>query len=231
MDAEKLSRRLQTVADFVPQDARIADIGTDHAYLPAALVLQGRINFAIAGDVTAGPLQNASDEINRLQLTGKIIPRLANGLAAIEEADQVDTVVIAGMGGSLIARILEEGQDRLAGVKRLILQPNIGENRVREWLMANRFELVAERILEEDGHIYEILVADRTSLPVEYNARELRFGPLLLEKRGPVFTAKWEAELDREQTAIAQMQAAQNPPADKIRHFEAAIAQIKEVLA
>lgn len=231
MDAEKLSQRLQTVADFVPQGARLADIGTDHAYLPAALVLAGRIDFAVAGDVTLGPLQNATAEIERLHLSEQIQPRLADGLAAIQPTDQIDTVVIAGMGGTLIAKILTAGAAQLAGVKRLILQPNVGEARVRQWLMEHHYQLMAERIVAEDGHIYEILVADYTGVPFSYNARELRFGPFLLAAGGPIFRQKWQEELQREAAALEQMKAAKEPPLEKIAAFQAQLAQIKEALA
>lgn len=230
MDAEKLSQRLQVVADFVPTGARLADIGTDHAYLPAALVVAGKINFAVAGDVTPGPLQNAINEIERLQLQDQIIPRLADGLAAIQPADQIDTVVIAGMGGALITKILTAGLHQLHGVKRLILQPNIGEERVRTWLMAHHYQIMAEKIIEEDGHIYEVIVADYTLMPFRYNDRELRFGPFLLGQGGPIFQAKWQAEYEREAQALAQMKAAKQPPLDKIASFESRLNQIKKVI-
>ena len=230
MDAEKLSHRLATVAEFVPQGARVADIGTDHAYLPAALMLAGKISFAVAGDVTRGPLENAKEEIARVNLTGKIQPRLADGLAAITAADRIDTVVIAGMGGALIAKILEQGKEHLAGVQRLILQPNIGAERVREWLMNNHYELVAERILAEDGHVYEILVVTATLLPVRYNQRELRFGPPSLEEKNAAFREKWAGELTRLQAVLDQLAAAPQPPAGKVAAFAAEIAEIKGVL-
>ena len=120
MDEKHLSKRLTQVAAFVPQGARIADIGSDHAYLPAALALSGRIQFAVAGEVANGPYDNMVKEITENGLTKTIIPRLANGLAAIRPTDKVDTVVIAGMGGALIADILEKGRAQLAGVKRQI---------------------------------------------------------------------------------------------------------------
>lgn len=185
MDEKHLSKRLTQVAAFVPQGARLADIGSDHAYLPAALALKGRIQFTVAGEVAKGPYDNMVKEITENGLTKTIIPRLANGLAAIRPTDKVDTVVIAGMGGALIADILEKGRAQLAGVKRLILQPNVGEYRLRQWLLKNSYQIMDERLIEEDDHIYEIIMAEPSVVPFTYSEYELMFGPFLLEKKDP----------------------------------------------
>ena len=147
MDSLHLSNRLKTVAKYVPDDARMADIGSDHAYLPANLVLNQRINFAIAGEVAKGPFQNAQAEISGHQLTKQIEARLADGLAAIELTDRIDTITIAGMGGTLISEILEQGKSKLSNISRLVLEPNVGSEIVRTWLVDNYFEITAEEIL------------------------------------------------------------------------------------
>ena len=163
VDEKHLSARLACVASLVPAGARVADIGSDHAYLPAALVLDGKIDFAIAGEVVKGPYENAVREIKDHQLEGQVIPRLADGLAAIEPADKVDTITIAGMGGSLIASILEKGKDKLTEIKRLVLQPNVGESQLREWLIIfMRLSLLSHQLSHLDtvsmnltlGHFY-----------------------------------------------------------------------------
>lgn len=99
----KLSKRLETVADFVPQGARLVDVGSDHAYLPLFLVEQKRIDFAIAGEVVQGPYQSALQNVELAGRSDMIQVRLANGLAAVEEQDEISAVTIAGMGGRLIA--------------------------------------------------------------------------------------------------------------------------------
>lgn len=230
MDAEHLSQRLATVAAFVAPGARIADIGSDHAYLPAALALQGKIAYAVAGEVVKGPYENAVHEIKRYQLAKIVQPRLADGLAAVRPADKVDTIVIAGMGGALITDILEKGRAKLAGVKRLVLQPNVGEPRLRRWLLANRYQIMAERLVAEDGHDYEIIMAEPSIVPFSYSQYELQFGPFLLEKKGPVFKAKWENYITRQQRVISQMKAAKKVPQEKIKRVEANIAMVKEAL-
>ena len=147
VDAQNLSQRLTTVAKFVPQGARVADIGSDHGYLPAALALQGQIEYAVAGEVVRGPYENAVSEIKKLALAKIIQARLADGLEAIKDSDHINTITIAGMGGALITQILDAHPEKLAGVTRLILQPNVGEARLREWLMNHQFQIMAERMV------------------------------------------------------------------------------------
>ena len=231
VDEKHLSARLACVASLVPAGARVADIGSDHAYLPAALVLDGKIDFAIAGEVVKGPYENAVREIKDHQLEGKVIPRLADGLAAIEPADKVDTITIAGMGGSLIASILEKDKNKLTGIKRLVLQPNVGESQLREWLMNNYYQIMNEKIIEEDNHIYEIIVAEPSVVPFRYSKYELDFGPFLLENKGPVFRKKWQEYLQREAHVIDQMQKAQQPPVKKINEINEFLSQVKEAIA
>ena len=231
VDEKHLSARLACVASLVPAGARVADIGSDHAYLPAALVLDGKIDFAIAGEVVKGPYENAVREIKDHQLEGQVIPRLADGLAAIEPADKVDTITIAGMGGSLIASILEKDKNKLTGIKRLVLQPNVGESQLREWLMNNYYQIMNEKIIEEDNHIYEIIVAEPSVVLFRYSKYELDFGPFLLENKGPVFRKKWQEYLQREAHVIDQMQKAQQPPVKKINEINEFLSQVKEAIA
>lgn len=231
VDEKHLSARLACVASLVPAGARVADIGSDHAYLPAALVLDGKIDFAIAGEVVKGPYENAVREIKDHQLEGQVIPRLADGLAAIEPADKIDTITIAGMGGSLIASILEKDKNKLTGIKRLVLQPNVGESQLREWLMNNYYQIMTEKIIEEDNHIYEIIVAEPSVVPFRYSKYELDFGPFLLENKGPVFRKKWQEYLQREAHVIDQMQKAQQPPVKKINEINQFLSQVKEAIA
>ncbi|KRK38887.1 tRNA (adenine(22)-N(1))-methyltransferase [Levilactobacillus parabrevis] len=230
MDADHLSVRLATVADYVPMGSRLADIGTDHAYLPVNLAKRGKIAGGVAGEVVKGPFENAQHEINKEGLSDRITARLANGLQAIEADDHIDTVAIAGMGGTLIAQILTQDFDRLAGVNRLVLQPNVGEKNVRQFLMTHGFQLITEKIVTEDGHDYEILVADRADDPQQYNAEELRFGPYLLAEHNAIFMAKWRRELARTKQVLAQVQSAKEVPAAKVAELTAEIKEIEEVL-
>ena len=198
-----ISKRLELVASFVPQGAILLDVGSDHAYLPIELIERGQIESAIAGEVVEGPYQSAVKNVEAHGLKEKIQVRLANGLAAFEEADQVSVITIAGMGGRLIARILEEGLDKLADVERLILQPNNREDDLRIWLQDHGFEMVAENILEEAGKFYEILVVEAGQMKL--SASDVRFGPFLSKEVSPVFVQKWQKEAEKLEFALGQI--------------------------
>ena len=198
-----ISKRLELVASFVPQGAILLDVGSDHAYLPIELIERGQIESAIAGEVVEGPYQSAVKNVEAHGLKEKIQVRLANGLAAFEEADQVSVITIAGMGGRLIARILEEGLDKLANVERLVLQPNNREDDLRIWLQENGFQIVAESILEEAGKFYEILVVEVGQMKL--SASDVRFGPFLSKEVSPVFVQKWQKEAEKLEFALGQI--------------------------
>ena len=198
-----ISKRLELVASFVPQGSILLDVGSDHAYLPIELVERGQIEAAIAGEVVVGPYQSAVKNVEAHGLEEKIQVRLANGLAAFEEADQVSVITIAGMGGRLIATILEEGLDKLASVERLILQPNNREDDLRNWLQDNDFQIVAESILEEAGKFYEILVVEAGQMKL--SASDVRFGPFLSKEVSPVFIKKWQKEATKLEFALNQI--------------------------
>ncbi|HGY9834829.1 TPA: tRNA (adenine(22)-N(1))-methyltransferase TrmK [Streptococcus pneumoniae] len=198
-----ISKRLELVASFVPQGAILLDVGSDHAYLPIELVERGKIESAIAGEVVEGPYQSAVKNVEAHGLEEKIQVRLANGLAAFEEEDRVSIITIAGMGGRLIARILEEGLGKLANVERLILQPNNREDDLRIWLQDHGFQIVAESILEEAGKFYEILVVEAGQMKL--SASDVRFGPFLSKEVSPVFVQKWQKEAEKLEFALGQI--------------------------
>ena len=193
LNSIRLSKRLLAVASFVLQDAVVADIGSDHAYLPSFLIEKEIIKKAIAGEVAQGPFDSAMKNVSRNGFSEYITVRLANGLAAIEENDGIDTVTIAGMGGSLIASILNTGVENLQGVERIIVQPNIHAKAIREWAIVNGWKIVDEKILKEDEKIYEILVLERGN--VNYDDLELLVGPILKVEKNEVFIEKWQGEL------------------------------------
>ncbi|WP_080845027.1 tRNA (adenine(22)-N(1))-methyltransferase [Cytobacillus gottheilii] len=196
MNTEKLSKRLETVANYIKEGSAIADIGSDHAYLPCYAVKKGLAKRAIAGEVVEGPFQSATRQVKSEGLEEVISVRKGSGLEVLE-AGEADCITIAGMGGPLIASILEDGKHKLSGKERLILQPNISAIAIREWLLKNGWELIAEEILEEDGKIYEILVAEKGNPHGSYHQleKELLFGPFLFSEKSPVFIKKWEGEL------------------------------------
>lgn len=154
----ELSPRLAAVAALVPDGAILADVGTDHAYLPVHLLLEGRVARAIAADIRSGPLDHARRTAAEYGVTQQINFRLCDGLAAINP-DECDTVSIAGMGGETIAHILSRALWTRNGV-RLILQPQSTQNVLREFLAQSGFRIVSERVVREGERWYPILLAE-----------------------------------------------------------------------
>lgn len=245
-----MSKRLQLLHDLMDPGRILADIGSDHALLPVACVRSGQAVKAIAGEVNTGPYEAAKAQVASSGLTSKIDVRKGDGLDVIKPGE-VDTVTIAGMGGALIAAILDRGIDKLQGVTRLILQPNVGEDILRKWLFEHDYVIEAERIIEEDGKIYEIIAAvpgyfshipnDEIYEPkligggeheVELTQEELMLmGPFLVEQGGPVFIKKWNSEIDKLKHVLASLSKSELPAAkEKAEEIEKQLKRIEEVL-
>ena len=156
-----LDKRLSAVAALVRQGSRLADIGTDHAYLPVHLVQSGVCPSAIASDIGAGPLDAARRTVTENGLTSEIALRLGDGLATVS-ADEVEDIAIAGMGGETIAAILEAAPwVRNEGI-RLILQPMTRAEDLRRWLLTNGFSVLEEHLIVDGRHLYPVLAAQYT---------------------------------------------------------------------
>jgi tRNA (adenine22-N1)-methyltransferase len=207
MNAQQLSMRLTRVASYVPKGAVVADIGSDHAYLPCYLVSQGVAERAVAGEVVKGPYESAKKQVIQEGLEDKIAVRLASGLEAIHADDGITAVTIAGMGGPLIVSILEQSPNKLNGVARLILQPNVHAQAIREWAQTHQWVIINEEIVKENNKIYEILVLERSSRPVAFTRAELLMGPLLMEQQTEVFREKWQRESAQWTNIIASIES------------------------
>lgn len=228
----QLSKRLQTVVSFIPKGSVLADIGSDHAYLPCYAYLHGYITKAVAGEVADGPFLSAKQQVEKCGLSHVISVRKGDGLQVVAP-NEVDCVTITGMGGTLISNILEAGKEKLTSVQRLILQPNVGAHIVRKWLLDNEWELIDERILEEDGQTYEVLVAERGDpyRPYTQLRVELLLGPFLLKERNEVFEKKWAMEMKHWQNVIEQLKYAKTEEAVKKRQqFVDTLQMVEEVL-
>lgn len=151
-----LSPRLQCIADCVRAGTRLADVGTDHGYLPVWLLQNGRIEDAIASDIHSAPLERARATAARYDLTEKIRFRLCAGLDGIGP-DEADTVVIAGMGGETIVEILRSASAWDWNGVTLFLQPMTKAELLRLWLTENGFAISAERLVRDRGKLYPIL--------------------------------------------------------------------------
>ena len=154
-----LSNRLGTVARLVPEGARFADVGTDHAYLPVWLLLHGVISRAIVTDLRSGPLQRARQTAQRYGVTGQVSFRLGDGLDCLQPGE-ADTIAIAGMGGETIADILAAAPWIRLGQYRLLLQPMSALDDLRRWLAGHGFCIQTERLCLDGGTRYTVLWAE-----------------------------------------------------------------------
>lgn len=231
MNEHTLSLRLERVGANIPVGARLADIGSDHGYLPVALMRRGVIASAVAGEVATTPFYAAQRTVRDNGLEQQITVRLADGLAAIEPHDGITAISVCGMGGETIRDILERDKARLSGSERLILQPNGGEQPLRQWLMDNDYRILAEEVLRENRFDYEIIVAERSG-PVRYTDRELYFGPLQLQARSEAFLAKWQRRLRLKERTLSHLtQARQVVSEEKAHALKQQINWISELFA
>ena len=181
----KLSDRLSLVADFVEKGNRLADVGTDHGYVPIHLVQEGVIPYALACDINKGPLLRAQSHIAENNLQDKIETRLSNGLEKLCEGE-VDSILIAGMGGALIRDILVRGENVYKSAKELILSPHSEVFLVREYLLSNGYEVVREEMVKDMGKYYVVMKCIKSDNIVKYSSCELIYGKLLLENRNSI---------------------------------------------
>lgn len=157
----RLSERLQGIADWIEPGSRVADIGTDHGYIPIWLKQTGRSDYIVAGDIHEGPLQKMRDHLDRW-LEGDdsgIFLRKGDGLKVIGKGE-ADTAVIAGMGGLLMIDILSEDPEKTLSVKRFLLQPRNAQDKLRKWLLDNGFTIADEKLVRESRFVWEILLVE-----------------------------------------------------------------------
>lgn len=198
----ELSPRLRMVADLVPFNARLADIGTDHAYLPAALLMEGKIPSAVAADLRPGPLSRAKLTAEEYELGRRISFCLCNGLQGID-LKEIDAVAIAGMGGETIRDILSAAPWTRERNVPLVLQPMSTMAELREWLTTNGYVIQEERLAQEGNTIYTALLVQAGEMvslsPAELLAGKNTRDPL----RGP-WLDRWLHKTELALNGLAQ---------------------------
>lgn len=223
-----INNRLKLVAEYV-EDRRLADIGSDHAYLPIYLAKENKIDYAVAGEIVEGPHKVSIKNVNEEGLSNIIECRKAAGLDAINLTDNIEVITICGMGGKLISDILEQGKDKLVNKPNLILQPNVGENFVREKLQELDYSIVAENIIEEDGHIYEIIVAKPGEMSLSED--EKNYGKFLLREKSELFIKKQRQEIDKIDYVLNQLEKAKESQNGKIAEFKRKKEKILDIIS
>lgn len=190
-----LSKRLQMNASCVTPGFRLADIGTDHGYIPIALVMEGVIPSALAMDVNQGPLRRALQHIQEHHLENYIGTRLSDGVHSLRPGE-ADSVLIAGMGGALTVRILTEGKEILDTVNEVILQPQSEIGKVRRFLYDNQYQIIREDMILEEHKYYTVMKAVHGGMQ-DYTDIDFAYGKLLLEQRHPVLRQYLEEEKEK----------------------------------
>lgn len=163
----KLSDRLQMIADLIEEGQTVADVGTDHGFLPIFLWESKKSSKVILADISKGSLQKAIDNVYMQNYNEETIKkcfdfRLGNGIQILKNGE-VDVIVIAGMGGILMTEILGENLPKTKSIKKIILQPRNGQGKLRWWLINNGFILKEEKLVREGKFICEIICAEASN--------------------------------------------------------------------
>lgn len=221
----ELSPRLAAIAHQVPQGAKLADVGTDHAYLPVYLLLKDRICGAVASDVNEGPLQRGRETARTYEVEeSKISFRCCDGLAGVA-AHEVDTVAICGMGGELIARIL--GAAPWTREDLLLLQPMSSQPELRQWLITNGYAIRRELVVKE-GEKYYIILTVTGGACEPYTPAELFVGRQREGEDNPHRGAYLADQIRRRERALAGMKQG-SPDPETLAREEALLQGLKDM--
>jgi len=174
-------------------DKSMVDIGTDHAYLPIYLLTHYNLENILATDIAKGPLEIADKNIKKARLEAKITLLQSDGLANVNGS--YDSLVIAGMGGILIASILERGKDKLPNFKRIIIEANKDAYEVRKLMTYYGYHITHETMIF-DYKYYEVIVFESGDMGFEYGDFELKYGPLLLKEKSETFVQYYTQEIN-----------------------------------
>ena len=242
----KFRNRLSAIFEMVPIGVTVADIGTDHAYLPVELILQNKVAFAVAGDVHEGPYQAAQATVRQAGLSEKISVRLGDGLAVLCPGE-VDTVILAGMGGSTMIAILAASPAVTAQLKMLIMQPMNGAALLRRWLVHQGWSFDAETLVREEGRLYEII---RVTKGIHDGAEQSQqgvvrlgddiwqdesllyeIGPLLWRNKHPLLKLQLTLKIQALEAVLEKLEQSTSLLATiKAQQYRQQLAQLKEII-
>ncbi len=180
----QLSKRLEAVVNLAGRCRCVADIGTDHGYIPIYMVQQHLAEAAIAMDVNKGPLERAQANIQAYRMEEKIVTRLSDGAAALQSGE-ADTVIIAGMGGLLTIRILETGREVLEQTEKLVLQPQSEIGQVRKYLAEHGYRITGEDMVLDEGKYYPMMRVEH-GYQEAWEEQEYAFGKYVIDSGSPV---------------------------------------------
>lgn len=171
-----MNNRLKFICELARGCNCLLDVGTDHGYLPVFMIENEYANMAIVSDISKDSLQKARNLVLNKKLVNKIECRLGNGLEVIKENDNIDSIVIAGMGGNLITQIIDKKIDYLDKNITLYLQPMQNPEVLRKYLLEKGFSILGENLVEDEGKIYQIITSSKSLCNSSYDDVELEFG-------------------------------------------------------
>ena len=223
-----MNKRIQAIVKYMEAGRGVIDVGTDHGYFPVWMASHGYKGNIIASDINAAPLQKAMETARRAGVENKIRFQLCDGLESCP-SDSVDTIVIAGMGGELICRILDRAEWCMDKRYKLILQPMTKSEVLRYWLVNNEFEISAEELILEGGTIYQLLVARFGGLTKLTDA-ELFMGKKELSMDPELYAMQRKNYINRFESAVAGMEAGcSNRSAPALGLYREILCQMKEM--
>ncbi len=226
----KLSKRLSICVKAVKKYKRIADVGTDHALVPAYLIENDLADFVIASDINLGPLQQGETTLKKLGYVNDINTKIklvqAAGISHLTHCNLVDAIIIAGMGGDLISSIISDNMSIAKSVKKMVLQANSKIKNLRTFLYQNSFEIVNEHIIKEDGKFYEILEVVPSTIKVNYSNIDLTYGPILSKNKSSIFIEKWSGIAKKKEDILANI----NSNTDLFEKLKIELSEIKKIV-
>lgn len=225
----KLSNRLQKMADFVPENSIVGDIGCDHGYIPIYLIENNISKKAIAIDISENSLEKTIEFVKTNNYEKDIDIRLGDGLDKILPFE-IDTVVIGGMGGLLIRDILDKDRKKTNTITHFILQPNIAVNELRKYLYENNFEIIDEALVKEGNKFYEIIYAKKGKAYIE---KEIYYeiGQKLIENQDPLLKEFIEFKIKIIKEILNELENVETEKTlNRKEELESELLQLKEVV-
>lgn len=216
--------RLDFIASLTKGVDSVVDCGCDHAYTLINCIKKYDVKKGLGLDINQGPLDQAKKNVLENNLSDKIELELADGLTSYDK--NYDCLIISGMGGSLMTEILDYDVEVTRTFKRLILSPHNDTNKVRFFLINNNFRIVDEYMIEENNHIYEIIVATNEKLNRKYDFYDLKFGPILRVKKPELFIKKYTTLLEQTNKALESA-----TDLEQITRLKMTKAMLEEILA
>ena len=229
----QLSKRLRAVASLAGNAGILADVGTDHGYIPVYLLECGMIRRAIAMDINQGPLLRAREYIQQYGMEDRIETRLSDGLSALHPGE-ADTIVIAGMGGALMMRILSQKAETARAARRLVLQPQSELFAFRRFLSEHGYEIKEEDMVYEDGKFYSIMAAEYGETAADkqqFTDTELKYGPLLIRQLHPVLQQYLQRQQEQKEKILDSLKKnAKQDVSQRIMQIKKELTEMKELL-